>query len=88
MNKESGLESSTTLRLLEELDQVLDQSSVMREILQRYQQLYDLESITGPSLKTTSMRRDIEHMEQCLRDGRVADVSDAPQFYAASCSPF
>ena len=76
MNKEPEPQfesANETSRLLEELDQVLNQSSAMRDILQRYKLLHDLESITGPSRKTSSMRREIELMEQRLRVERAAD---------------
>lgn len=74
VNKEPEFESANeTSRLLEELDQVLHLSQAMRDILRRYQLLHDLESITGPSPKTSSMRREIELMEQRLRDERAAD---------------
>ncbi len=72
MNMEAEFEpTNETSRLLEELDQVLDQSNAMRDILRSYKLLHDLESITGPSRKTSSMRREIKLMEQRLRDERV-----------------
>ena len=59
-----------TSRLLAELDDAIDQSSVMPEIVDKYQRLHGLESITGPSEKTRAMRREIELMERALRFDR------------------
>lgn len=64
LNTEVAIETS---RLLAELDDAIDQSSVMREIVDKYQRLHSLESITGPSEKTRAMRREIELMERALR---------------------
>ena len=61
-----------TSRLLSELDQVINHSSALRDIVKRREQLYDLECLTGPSPKTLSMRREIMHLEQQLRDDRAA----------------
>jgi hypothetical protein len=46
--------------------------------------LHDLESITGPSRKTSIMRREIKLMEQSLRDERAADGTgpDPEVFYS------
>jgi len=53
MDEEINTEVATeTSRLLAELDVAIDQSSVMREIVDKYQRLHSLESITGPSGKT------------------------------------
>lgn len=83
INMEAEFEpTNETIRLLEELDQVLDQSSAMRDILRRYRLLHDLESITGPSLKTSSMRREIKLMEQRLRDERAAHRARPEVFYS------
>jgi len=59
-----------TSRLLAELADAIDQSSVMREIVDKYQRLHSLEGITGPSEKTRAMRREIELMERALRFDR------------------
>jgi hypothetical protein len=85
MNKEPQFESANeTSRLLEELDQVLNQSSAMRDILRRYKLLHDLENITGPSRKTSSMRREIKLMEQRLRDERAVDGVGPEVFYSSA----
>ena len=71
MDEEINTEVATeTSRLLAELDVAIDQSSVMREIVDRYQILHNLESITGPSGKTQILRREIELMERALRSDR------------------
>lgn len=59
--------SSETSRLLSELDDVIDQSSLMRDIVNRYQRLHNLESLTGPSLKTRILRNEIKLLEMKLR---------------------
>ena len=61
-----------TSRLLSELDQVIDHSSAIRTIVNRREQLYDLERLTGPSLKTQTLRREIWRMEPPLRADREA----------------
>jgi len=59
--------ATETSRLLAELDAAIDQSSVMRASVDKYQLLHKLESITGPSGKTRTLRREIELMERALR---------------------
>ena len=61
-----------TSRLLSELDYVIDQSGVMREIVDRYECLHSLESLTGPSPKTRILRKEIKLMELKLRLDRAA----------------
>lgn len=60
-----------TSRLLSELDYVIDQSGVMREIVDRYECLHSLESLTGPSPKTRILRQEIKLMELKLRLDRA-----------------
>ena len=75
MNRDPGFEStSETSRLLAELDQVIDQSSAVCDILRHYERLRDLESITGPSPATLGLRREIRLMEQRLREQRGLDA--------------
>lgn len=59
-----------TTRLLAQLDDAIDQSSVMREIVDKCQRLHSLELITGPSEKTRALRGEIESMERALRFDR------------------
>jgi hypothetical protein len=71
MDKEINTTVATeTSRLLAELDAAIDQSSVMREIVDKHQLLHNLESITGPSGKTQALRSEIELMERALRFDR------------------
>ena len=58
-----------TARLLNELDAVLDQSSRLCEILDKYEQLRHLERITGPSRITQLLRQQIRGLED--RSGAV-----------------
>lgn len=59
--------SRETSRLLSELDQAIDRSSVMRDIIGRYERLRSIENITGPSRLTRIMRSEIRAMESQLR---------------------
>ena len=60
--------SKDTRRLLFELDRAVDQSSTLRALAGRRELLYQLESLTGPSPKTRTLRQEISRMEQLLRD--------------------
>ncbi len=72
MNKYNNTEAtSETSRLLTELDQVIDQSSVMREIIRKYEYIRSIENITGPSRLTRIMRKEIQLMESKLRRVRA-----------------
>jgi len=71
MNREAESETAgQTGRLLAELDRVLDESSALRDIMRRYEQLRELESITGPSPRTRGLREEISRLERRLRSGR------------------
>ena len=55
-----------TSRLLAELDDALDQSSVMRDIVDKYERLHSFEDIAGTSCKTRDLRKEVESMERDL----------------------
>ena len=55
-----------TNRLLTELDQAIDRSSLLRDILNRCERLRDLESLTGPTRKTRVLRKQIRLLEARL----------------------
>ena len=55
-----------TKRLLNELDDALDYSSALREIFEKYEQLRQLERVTGPSRITRLLRRQIRNLEDRL----------------------
>ena len=59
-------EPDETARLLTELDQAIDRSSLLRSILNRCQRLHDLEQLTGPTRKTRSLRKQIRLLEARL----------------------
>lgn len=63
-NKEAIHETS---RLLSELDQAIDQSSAMRDIIRKYEHIRSIENITGPSRLTRIMRKEIQILESRLR---------------------
>ncbi len=56
-----------TSQLLSQLDRALDRSSIMRDIITRYERVHLLESITGPSRRTRLLRQEIAQMESELR---------------------
>lgn len=84
MNKDPDTEiTNETSRLLSELDQAIDHSSIIRDIVSRREQLYDLERLTGPSRKTRTLRKEINLMEQQLQSQRetfrsASDASFSP----------
>ena len=55
-----------TSRLLAELDDVLDQSGVMRNIVDKYERLHSFEDIAGTSCRTRDLRKEVESMERDL----------------------
>jgi hypothetical protein len=55
-----------TSHLLAELDDALDQSSVMRDIVDKYDRLHSFEDIAGTSCKTRDLRKEVESMERDL----------------------
>ena len=55
-----------TSRLLSELDLAINESSVMRDIINRYETIRNIESITGPSSMTRVMRKEIQILESRL----------------------
>ena len=50
--------TSETSRLLSELDLAIDESSVMRDIISKYEYIRSIENITGPSNMTRIMRKE------------------------------
>jgi hypothetical protein len=84
MNKDSDLDTdlnsavsltnesitNETTRLLCELDRAIDHSSALRNIIRRQEALLELESITGSSRKTQTLRQEITRLEQQLYAGR------------------
>lgn len=67
-----------TSRLLAELDQAIDHSSTLRDIVRRREQLYELESLTGPSRYSRALRKEIWILEQQLRSDRIDAGLAAP----------
>jgi hypothetical protein len=73
MNKIPACElTNETTRLLSELEQALDHCSTIRTIARHREQLYDLESLTGPSPRTRTLRAEIRQLEQRLGAEREA----------------
>jgi hypothetical protein len=72
-----------TARLLSELDRAIDHSSALRNIIRRQEALLELESITGSTRKTQTLRQEITRLEQQFYAGRgdeaaVPDPSLSP----------
>jgi hypothetical protein len=59
-----------TSRLLTDLEDVLDQSSVMRDIVDKYERLHSIEDIAGTSCRTRDLRKEVESMERELSSER------------------
>ncbi len=79
MNKPNDMEPAhETSRLLSELDRVIDHSSVMRDILRKYEHIRSIENITGPSRLTRIMRKEIQIMESRLRLVRARQQKPEP----------
>ncbi len=71
MSQDSSTDPSReTSRLLSELDQAIDRSSVMRDIIGKYERLRSIENLTGPSRLTRIMRSEIRDMESQLQRAR------------------
>ena len=67
MDKDSSTKSvMETSRLLAELDDALDQSSVMRDIVDKYERLHSIEDVAGTSCRTRDLRKEIESIERDL----------------------
>ena len=97
MNKDSDLDTdlnsavsltnesitNETTRLLCELDRAIDHSSALRNIIRRQEALLELESITGSSRKTQTLRQEISRLELQLYSGlgdndATSDSSPSP----------
>ena len=67
MDKDSSTKvAMETSRLLAELDDALDQSSVMRDIVDKYERLHSIEDIAGTSCKTRDLHKEVESMQREL----------------------
>jgi hypothetical protein len=66
-----------TARLLSELDRAIDHSSALRNIIRRQEALLELESITGSSRKTQTLRQEIARLEQQFYAGRPENTAAA-----------
>jgi hypothetical protein len=68
-----------TSRLLLKLDQAIDHSTVLRDLIRRRELLHELENLTGNSLSTQTLRQEVTRIEQQLEATRDdADDSYAP----------
>ncbi len=80
--------TNETARLLSELDRAIDHSSALRDIIRRQEALLELESITGCSRKTLTLRLDITRLQQQLYAGHPENtVADNAAASDPSLSP-
>lgn len=70
MDRDASTSTLETSQLLSQLDQVIDQSSLMRDIVNRWENLHRIEGITGPSPRTKIMRQEVEVIESKLKLAR------------------
>jgi len=66
-----------TSRLLVELDQAINRSDAIRDIVRRWERLHDMECVIGPSRKTRVLHKEIMLLERRIRCGRVNRSSGA-----------
>ncbi len=66
-----------TSRLLAELDQAINRSDAIRNIVRRWERLHDMELVIGPSRKTRVLHKEIMLLERRIRCGYVNRNSDA-----------
>ena len=62
-----------TSDLLSDLDNIIDQSSLVRDIVIRYQHLHNIEQVTGPCKSTEFLRRQIVNLENRLQSARFSE---------------
>ncbi len=70
MDRDASSPTLETSQLLSQLDQVIDQSGLIRDIVNRWERLHRIEGITGPSRCTKIMRQEIEAIESKLKSAR------------------
>jgi hypothetical protein len=66
-----------TSRLLAELDQAINRSDAIRDIVRRWERLHDMERVIGPSRKTRILHKEIMLLERRIRSGCVSRNSGA-----------
>ncbi len=60
-----------TSRLLAELDQAINRSDAIRDIVRRWERLHDMERVIGPSRKTRILHKEIMLLERRFRGSHV-----------------
>lgn len=66
-----------TSRLLAELDQAINRSDAIRDIVRRWERLHDMECVIGSSRKTRVLHKEIMLLERRFRGRRVYHNSGA-----------
>ncbi|MCP4764900.1 MAG: hypothetical protein GY875_01370 [Gammaproteobacteria bacterium] len=78
MNRD--IDSTITLetsRLLAELDQAINRSDAIRDIVRRWERLHDMERVIGPSRRTRVLHKEIMLLEGRIRSAQVSRNSNA-----------
>ncbi len=66
-----------TRRLLAELEQAINRSDAIRDIVRRWERLHDMERVIGPSRKTRILHKEIMLLERRVCAGRVSRACGA-----------
>lgn len=66
-----------TSRLLAELDQAINRSDAIRDVVRRWERLHDMERVIGPSRKTRVLHKEIMLLEGRIRAGYVKRSSSS-----------
>ena len=83
MTKNKSMEATReTSRLLSQLDLAIDESSVMRDIISKYEYIRSIENITGPSRVTRILRQEIRILESRLQLARNRHHAESIAFSA------
>ncbi len=67
VHEQTPTTSSTTNELLLKLNQVMNQSNLVREIVDKSEELWALEQFVGNSEQTVQLRSEIARLEDLLR---------------------
>ena len=59
-----------TNRLLAELDQAINRSDAIRDIVRRWERLHDMERVIGPSRRTRVLYKEIMLLERRIHAGQ------------------
>lgn len=66
------IDPNSTSQLLNHLDLAIDEAKLIRAISQMYEQVYKIETVSGPSKRTHFLRQEIVNKESQLK--RIRDL--------------